>query len=698
MEKTVSVITVNYNGKRYLKGFFESLLGVGDKDRIADIIMVDNLSEDDSVASVAMQYPEVKIIRNQINNYVKAVNIGIENARGDYIVLLNNDTVVDPEWLTGLIRIIESDERIGAVQSKILFADRKVINSVGGEEIEDFYFRDIGFGEKDIGQYEEAKEIQYFSGGSVMLRRECLQDTGGFDEDYIMFFEDIDYSIRARKKGWKLFYSPFSTLYHKYHGSASSELCDYLCTRNRFLCLAAHYPERLPASIRTSHFYTANQYEFLYRALLYSMKKLAGNNDAERVANVLHDIKAELASIFGYTRAVNFFSQTEILLGLRKIRIGIYDHAFHFAGGGQRYAAELAQILQERCDITYIVNKDISLDIYMEWFNIDLSNCKLKVMKIPFFEKRDGIFIDEGMVLNEENNPFDIISEESLRYDVFINANMLSKVNPLSAVSVFICHFPDGEPARFFKVDNYDYLVSSGMYGSSWIKKRWGLVPTHLMYPPVDMYNGNSSPERKKNIILSVARFELGGSKKQVELVRAFTDLARKREDIRHQWKLILAGGNFPNNPYYKTVEKEVRYVQCDIELRTDLRYEEIKELYAEASIFWHACGIDETNPHLVEHFGMTTVEAMQNYCVPVVIDGGGQVEIVDHAVNGFRFKSIEELQHYTLKVIDDPALRKSMGQKAYEKSAKFNHDTFVRQVEELFEQIEFDLRGVDVL
>ncbi len=94
----------------------------------------------------------------------------------------------------------------------------------------------------------------------------------------------------------------------------------------------------------------------------------------------------------------------------------------------------------------------------------------------------------------------------------------------------------------------------------------------------------------------------------------------------------------------------------------------------------------------------MTTVEAMQNYCVPVVIDGGGQVEIVDHAVNGFRFKSIEELQHYTLKVIDDPALRKSMGQKAYEKSAKFNHDTFVRQVEELFEQIEFDLRGVDVL
>lgn len=698
MKATVSIITVNYNGERFLKSFFDSLSKINNLKQLGEIIMVDNGSHDESVSFVKNTFPEVKVLENDINNYARAVNLGIKHSKGQYIALINNDTIVEENWLVGLVEVMESDERIGVVQSKIVFSGNNRINSVGVEEVEDFYFRDIGFDEEDVGQYESVREINFFSGGAVMFRRAVLDDVGDFDKDYLMFYEDIDYSIRCRAKGWKMFYCPRSIVYHKYHGSTSNDLCEYLCSRNRFICLAKHFPSRLANSIVTSHFYLKNQYDILYHVLVQSVKKLIEYHDFEIVKNTLDELKEKLLDTFGYRRAVNFFSQLEVVLDLRKIRIGIYDHAFHFAGGGQRYVAQLAEILQDKYDITYISNKDISLDKYKEWFDIDLSGCKLKIIKIPFYEKNKRYFVDEGMVVNEEKNPFDLISEESLHYDVFLNANMLGKVNPLSTTSVFICHFPDRSRERYFHVDKYEYLVTNSTYTSSWVATRWGLSPTHCIYPPVSMYNNDASFDDKKKIILSVARFEVGGSKKQIEMIKAFTELVKGSPDVNDQWKLILAGGSPPENLYFEEVKKLLSLSPGNIELRPNLNCEELKELYRDSSIFWHACGLGEINPHLVEHFGMTTVEAMQNYCVPIVIDGGGQVEIVDHGINGFRFKTIEELQHYTLMVIEDAALRGKMAGKAYEKSSSFSCEVFDKKVKELFMQIELDLRGVDVL
>src|SRR5690606_9704915 len=130
---------------------------------------------------------------------------------------------------------------------------------------------------------------------------------------------------------------------------------------------------------------------------------------------------------------------------------------------------------QDRYEITYIANKEISLEKYKEWFAIDLSKCKLKVIKIPFFERMGRPLIDEGMVANETENPFDIIIEESINYDIFINANMLSKVKPLSSLSIFICHFPDSNRERFFNADKYDYIITNSNYTTFWLKQKWGL-------------------------------------------------------------------------------------------------------------------------------------------------------------------------------------------------------------------------------
>lgn len=692
----VSVVIVNFNGLAYLEKCLQSIFSADAEGICLEVILVDNCSTDDSRAFVSGTFPGVRVLENDRNNFARALNLGISNAAGDYVALLNNDMAVDQNWLQAATEMMMGDERIGAVQSKIRFMGNGRINSAGVEAVEDFYFRDIGFDEKDAGQYDTPRELEYFSGGAVLLRRACLSDVGGFDEDFIMYCEDVDYSIRCRRKGWKIFYAPASLVHHKYRGSASSALCEYFCSRNRLFCIAKHFPERLPAGIRTSHIFQKGEKKNLYRVLLQAARKLVLANKTATSSAVLDRLKDVVCEIYGSTRAYHFFSRLELMLKLRKIRVGIYDHAFHFAGGGQRYVATIAEMLKDAYEITYIANKDIDLEKYRQWFDLDLSGCSLKVVKLPFFESRNRYFIDEGMVVNEESNPFDIISEQSLDYDIFINANMLGKVRPLAPLSVFVCHFPDRDKEAFFQVDRYDYLVSNGDYTSRWIKKRWGLDPTHRIYPPVDMYNGNPGKAEKEKIILSVARFEVGGSKKQVEMVDAFMGLKTAYPEVMKDWRLILAGGSFPDNPYYQKVRERIRTGQ--IALRPDLGHGELKALYAGASIFWHACGLNETSPHRIEHFGMTTVEAMQNRCVPVVYDGGGQREIVSHGKNGFRFQNIEQLRRYTLDLIENRDLRETMAEAAYARSHDFSLQAFRKQVKDFFSHIECELCGTDAL
>lgn len=694
----IAVLTVTYNAAAFLENFLASLMAVDQGGLDVEVVLIDNGSTDGSVDWVREHYPQVRVLENDENNYTRALNLGIAGTDSDYVVITNNDATMHVDWLAGLLEVIQSDDSIGAVQSKILFADTNKINSVGVEEIEHFYFRDIGFDDDDSVRYDRPAEREYVTGGSVMFRRRCLEDVGTWDEEFIMFMEDVDYSARCRESGWKLWYAPRSILYHKYHGSSSQALCEYFCTRNRFLFVAKHFPLELPACIPTSHFYKKGEYDLLYRSLLHSVRALCQSHETGVAQQVLEALGTCLPQYLGEVSTYSFFSHLEILLGLRRIRVGIYDHAGHFAGGGQRYVAEMAAIMQERYDITYIFNNDVTLRDYKDWFDIDLTRSDMKIIRIPFFEKRKRYTADEGMVLSEISNPFDIISRETLNYDIFVNANMLGKVNPLSPVSIFVCHFPDQEKARFFQVDKYDHLIINGDYTGQWVANRWQLKPTSKLYPPVNMYNAQSSPDNKENIILSVSRFEVSGSKKQLELVQAFSEMCQQLPAQTEGWKLVLVGGSTPGNQYLVEIEEAVANAHCAIEVRANAAVSEIKDYYRRAAIFWHACGLNETRPERVEHFGMTTVESMQNCCVPIVIDGGGQREIVEHGESGFRFATLEELKTHSLSLMGNAQRRRHMSQQAYERSHLFSLPVFREKLERLLDEIELELLGRDRL
>jgi glycosyltransferase involved in cell wall biosynthesis len=293
--------------------------------------------------------------------------------------------------------------------------------------------------------------------------------------------------------------------------------------------------------------------------------------------------------------------------------------------------------------------------------------------------------IDSSIVNEESDNVFEAISKESQNYDVFINANQLEKVKPLSPISIFFCHFPNAFRGRYFAVDDYTFIVTNSRFTTKWLQKRWELEPTFLLYPPVEMQGEKTE---KENIILSVAQFEAGGTKKQLEMIEVFRNLKNQYPEIMQNWKLILAGGTLPNNSYLKNVQNQLKQDES-IEVKLNCSREELKTLYSKASIFWHLCGLEEINPQRCEHFGMATVEAMQNYCVPVVANAGGHQETIQDKISGFLINNLDELCSYTHQLISNPQVLQNLQTAAFQRSQNFTKTQFKQKVNQFFDIIQ---------
>jgi glycosyltransferase involved in cell wall biosynthesis len=221
---------------------------------------------------------------------------------------------------------------------------------------------------------------------------------------------------------------------------------------------------------------------------------------------------------------------------------------------------------------------------------------------------------------------------------------------------------------------SYGQVVSNSAFTASWVR-RWWSIDSEVLYPPVAMQaRGPKEPS-----ILSVGRFfaaEQGHSKKQLEMVKAFRRLVDK--GLRG-WTLHLVGGcEAVGRPYLDRVRTEA--AGYPVELHVDASGEELRDLYARSSIYWHAAGLGESatrHPGRLEHFGMTTVEAMSAGVVPVVIGLAGQTETVRHGVDGYHFRSLGDLADLTRTLIDDERLRDQMSHSAEARARAFSLDAF---------------------
>lgn len=227
----ISVIVLNYNGRRFLDGCLSSLASQTQTN--FEVILVDNGSNDGSPDYIQAHYPWVRLVRNEENlGFAGGTNAGIRAAKGSYILTLNNDAVADRQMIEELARPM-ADPQVGVCAAKMLFPDGR-INSAGICVSRSGAAWDRGIFQPDQGQYDSMEEVFGACAGAALYRKKMLDEIGLFDEDFFLYLEDVDLAMRARLAGWKCIYVPGARVVHYHGGTAGvgSDLVVYYGNRN----------------------------------------------------------------------------------------------------------------------------------------------------------------------------------------------------------------------------------------------------------------------------------------------------------------------------------------------------------------------------------------------------------------------------------------------------------------------------------
>lgn len=241
MLSKVAIIILNWNGKKDTIECLESLKHITYPNY--EILLVDNGSTDGSVEYFRERYPDIEIIENEKNmGYAEGNNVGIRRVMkngADYMLLLNNDTVVDPEFLGELVNVAENNLRIGFAGPKVYYYNydqkKDIINFAGGKlDMWKGRTYHIGLNEVDSGQYDEIKEVDYVEGSCLLLRKEVIKEIGLLDPVYFAYWEENDLCMRGNKAGYISIFVPKAKIWHKIAASNINKNKIYYLTRNQF--------------------------------------------------------------------------------------------------------------------------------------------------------------------------------------------------------------------------------------------------------------------------------------------------------------------------------------------------------------------------------------------------------------------------------------------------------------------------------
>ncbi|NFI93511.1 glycosyltransferase [Clostridium botulinum] len=383
-------------------------------------------------------------------------------------------------------------------------------------------------------------------------------------------------------------------------------------------------------------------------------------------------------------------------------------------GGGEKHMGYLCKFIED------YYNNDVKIDILVHNYNnIDINDSNY--VTIEDLNKQFGLDLKNTFIrkIDLEKPQKRIkqalfnktqIEQISKSYDLFINFMFLSKHIGKSKINIYSCMFP---PKRFSKeiqrnmikkigakyldyrfFNSYDSFMSNSAFTNHWLGVYW--KNTHkntIIYPPVFSENeiyGRYNEKDKKNIIVSVGRFFVGAhSKKQLEMVQMF--LNNKEKFKNYEYHLVGAVSNYPEDIEYLNKIKQLASQTDNIYIHENYPFEELMKLYRKAKIFWHATGYGENenlNPEKMEHFGITTIEAMSYGAVPIVIDKGGQQETVKEEINGYRWKTEAECINKTLKIINDEEIRIRMVNVCIEEAKKYSIEAFFEANRRLFNEL----------
>lgn len=245
----VSVVILNYNGEKLLPQFLPSVI---EHSKNATVIIADNASTDQSIKILEIQFPSVQVIKLDKNyGFCGGYNRALKQIDAEYYVLLNSDVEVTPDWLDPLIQLLDSTPSIAAVQPKILSYHQKAnfeYAGAGGGFIDSLGYpfcrgRIFDYAEKDIGQYNDTREIFWATGACLIVRSKVYHELGGLDEDFFAHMEEIDLCWKIQRAGFSVFYCGSSQVYHVGAGTLarSNPRKTYYNFRNGLSLIAKHW-------------------------------------------------------------------------------------------------------------------------------------------------------------------------------------------------------------------------------------------------------------------------------------------------------------------------------------------------------------------------------------------------------------------------------------------------------------------------
>jgi glycosyltransferase involved in cell wall biosynthesis len=343
------------------------------------------------------------------------------------------------------------------------------------------------------------------------------------------------------------------------------------------------------------------------------------------------------------------------------MNIGIYNPYFDTLSGGERYCLMLASHWSKKHKVSIFWRDASLLDKAQQRLEIDLS----RVRTVPNFFEDGGIA--EKIWLSSRYDLILFLSDGSMPLS-FARRNILHFQMPFPRVALPI-----------WKYQRYQKVVCNSHFTLDHMNDTV-LPKATVIYPPVSQIGLSG---KKTDTIFTVGRFH--PVKKQDILISAFKKLLEQKAFAT--WKLVLAGGLLDQDKkYFASLEKMV--VGYPITIIPNAAHGQLSEYYRNSSLYWHAAGFEETNPQLMEHFGISTVEAMSAGCVPLVYDGGGLGEIVDDYVNGFLWKTQDQLIKKTIGILENPKNYSKVSKSAAQKSKLFSEEKFFDSFDDVLRQI----------
>lgn len=265
----VSIIIANWNGGEIFKTCLNSLNKLNYPNW--ELILVDNGSSDGSENFIVhyRQIKHYKLIRNKTNlGFAQANNQGYEISSGKYILLLNNDTKVEPDFLTKLICKIEQDSQIGVIQPKIALIDKlSYLDNVGAYLTLTGFLEHWGFMEKDGPEFSKEREIFSAKGACMLIRKKVINETGLFDRDFVSYMEETDFCWRVWLAGYKVVFYPKAKIYHKVGFSSKKQnqiFVNFHSFKNRLISLIKNLEVRNLLLIGSVHVFLILLLSFYY--------------------------------------------------------------------------------------------------------------------------------------------------------------------------------------------------------------------------------------------------------------------------------------------------------------------------------------------------------------------------------------------------------------------------------------------------